>query len=478
MPQKPKVSIIVPVYNAAAVLRRCIDSILKQEFTDYELLLMDDGSSDESPAILDEYAMADTRIRVVHKSNSGVSDTRNRALDMAGGDYIQFLDADDWIAPEATKLMVRAMEQKKADLVVTDFYRVVGEHVSHKGDIEEEGIMDLKTFAGHMMENPADFYYGVIWNKLYSRRILKEHHIRMDPQVNWCEDFLFNMEYLLHCGRIYALQVPVYYYVKTEGSLVSQGMSIAKTVDMKMSVFRYYNDFFARVYDPENYEARRIQIYGFLGAFARDAGAISFFPGTKRLGRERQSADINPEASDTLLTNAYYQRKVLDKYLEPVGQHYDLSNADLRLLLTIAAVNRKTSRRQLAAYAGVSSLLAAASLQKLLQQGYVDTENRLRDRISEGMKQVADLGRQLIGASDQITAQALEDEEKQGDLNLHITDKAADLAEDLVSALADYRRAIMADFTQEEERQYLELTERVGRNARAALEDGAVRNVR
>ena len=153
---------------------------------------------------------------------------------------------------------------------------------------------------------------------------------------------------------------------------------------------------------------------------------------------------MNPQASDTLLTNAYYQRKLLDKYLEPVGQHHDLSNVDLRILLTIAAVNRKTSRRQLAAYAGVSSLLAAASLQKLLQQGYVNTETHLRDRISEGVKQ--------------------------GDLNLRITDKAADLTEDLVSALADYRRAIMAGFTKEEERRYLDRSERAGKNARAALE--------
>ena len=405
---------------------------------------MDDGSSDESPAILDEYAGKDSRIRLVHKNNSGVSDTRNQALDLARGSYVQFLDADDWIAPEATKLMVRAMEQKKADLVVTDFYRVVGEHVSHKGDIEEDSLMDLQTFAGHMMENPADFYYGVIWNKLYSRQIIEENQIRMDPEVSWCEDFLFNMEYLLHCRGIFALQVPVYYYVKTEGSLVSQGLSITKTVEMKASVFRYYNDFFARVYDPEDYEARRIQIYGFLGSFARDAGAIFFLPGTKRLGRERQNVDMNPQASDTLLTNAYYQRKLLDKYLEPVGQHHDLSNVDLRILLTIAAVNRKTSRRQLAAYAGVSSLLAAASLQKLLQQGYVDMETHLRDRISEGVKQ--------------------------GDLNLRITDKAADLTEDLVSALADYRRAIMAGFTKEEERRYLDLSERAGKNARAALE--------
>ena len=91
----PKVSIIVPVYNAEAVLRRCVDSILAQEFRDFELLLMDDGSKDSSGAICDEYASMDGRVRVVHKENSGVSDTRNQALDMARGEYVAFLDCDD-----------------------------------------------------------------------------------------------------------------------------------------------------------------------------------------------------------------------------------------------------------------------------------------------------------------------------------------------------------------------------------------------
>ena len=101
----PKVSIIIPVYNAEKAVRRCVDSVLDQEYTDFELLLMDDGSKDGSPAILDEYAEKDERVRVVHKENSGVSATRNMALDMARGDWVQFLDADDWITKDATKLL-------------------------------------------------------------------------------------------------------------------------------------------------------------------------------------------------------------------------------------------------------------------------------------------------------------------------------------------------------------------------------------
>ena len=106
----PAVSIIIPVYNAAkpwkeekTALHRCLDSVLSQDFGDFELILVDDGSNDASPAILDAYAAADSRITVIHKPNSGVSDTRNRGIERACGDYIQFIDADDWLDPEAAK---------------------------------------------------------------------------------------------------------------------------------------------------------------------------------------------------------------------------------------------------------------------------------------------------------------------------------------------------------------------------------------
>ena len=135
----PMVSIIVPVYNAEKTLRRCVDSILNQEYEDFELLLVDDGSSDASREICDGYAAADRRVAVIHKENSGVSDARNKGIDMAEGKYLQFVDSDDWIARDATKQFVRAAARDEADMVIADFYRTVGDRISHKGDIEEEG---------------------------------------------------------------------------------------------------------------------------------------------------------------------------------------------------------------------------------------------------------------------------------------------------------------------------------------------------
>lgn len=133
---EPKVSIIVPVYNAQEYLKRCVDSILSQDYRDFELLLMDDGSKDASGEICDAYAQQDGRVRVIHKENSGVSDTRNQALELARGTFLQFLDSDDWIVPEATRLLVRSMEEYNCDMVISDFYRVSGERLAQKGDIE------------------------------------------------------------------------------------------------------------------------------------------------------------------------------------------------------------------------------------------------------------------------------------------------------------------------------------------------------
>lgn len=148
-------------------------------------------------------------------------------------------------------------------MVISDFYRVVGERLSPKGDIEEEGVLTREEFAAHMMENPADFYYGVLWNKLYRRDIVEEHKLRMDTDISWCEDFMFNLEYIRYAKVFYALHAPIYYYVKRKGSLASQGINISKTVKMKLNVFEYYNNFYKHVLEEEDYEKNRLQVYRF-----------------------------------------------------------------------------------------------------------------------------------------------------------------------------------------------------------------------
>lgn len=359
----PEVSIIVPVYNAEQALDRCISSILNQEYRDIELILMDDGSKDGSASICDSYAEKDSRVKVVHKENSGVSDTRNQGIERATGKYIQFLDADDWITSDSTKMLVRTAEETDADLVVGEFYRVVGDHLSRKGSIESDRVLTQQEYAEFMKLSPADYYYGVIWNKLYRKEILDTYQIRMDSGISFCEDFIFNLEYVLHCKRIAPLNLPVYYYVKTEGSLVSQNMSLKRLYDMKTSVYQYYDSFFRNVLDEAEYRKERPGIAAFLVSAATDEFTIPFVPGTKKVGEEKLSF----YSSDRhVLSNAVYDlNKLYEHLLHTVALKHELSLNEVKVFSAIRAIGSVSSLKELADRSGVGETHVLAALQVL-----------------------------------------------------------------------------------------------------------------
>ena len=435
----PSVSIIVPVYNAEACLRRCVESVLNQEYADFELLLADDGSRDGSGRICDEYAAADSRVRVFHKENSGVSDSRNLCLDQARGRYLQFLDADDWITANATKLLVQAMEEHLCDLVISDFYRVVGERVSPKGDIDEVQVLSREEYAAHMMENPANYYYGVLWNKLYRREIVERHHLRMDPAISWCEDFMFNLEYIRRAETFFALQVPVYYYVKTKGSLCTQGISISKTIQMKLTVFEYYNQFYKTVLDEEEYEKQRLKIYRFLIDAAED-GTVP--PVSKRLGSERVRVSPDALEGQGFLFDTFRERKLLDYYLEPAAQKNDLSLPEARLLLYLRQ-SGPAARKDLADFAG----LPRGGLSMLL--------NRLE-------------GKGLISVTELRGAKGKRGRESR--LEITFPPSANAVLEDVANIWEDFTSARLSGFSPEERELYERFVGRIQENIRGILQ--------
>lgn len=445
----PAVSLIVPVYNAEPYLRRCVDSILNQEFRDFELLLVDDGSQDASGAICDIYASIDRRVFVIHKENSGVSDSRNRAIAQARGTYLQFLDSDDWITPDATKLLVRAAMTHHCDMVIADFYRVVGERVSHKGDIEEDTVLSREEFAGHMMENPADFYYGVIWNKLYRRDLIEKHHLRMNTELNWCEDFMFNLEYILHAETFYALKAPIYYYVKRKGSLVSQNVTIGNAIRMKLRVFEYYNNFYKHVLDEKDYEKNRLQVYRFLLDSAKDGMVFpAILPGSQKLGAERTSVSSAVVDGDGVLMDAYRSRKLLDRYLEIVALKNDLSLDETRLLLYLNHSRQIRTRKELADFTGMSRRNLALALQKLAARGFLRIEER-RPKANKSSKATPKSPNKRLYVSFLPSVKSI-------------------LAE-LAGVLNDYDQTRFADFTEDELAEYTQLSKKIKENMKRAL---------
>lgn len=482
------VSIIVPIYNAENTIGRCIESILGQTYQDFELFLVDDGSSDATPGILDSFAARDSRIRVVHKENSGVSDTRNRGLSMAQGEYIQFLDADDWIMPDATRLFVRAMEDNPGcDMVIADFYRVIGRNFSPKGDIEEEGLLTREEYADEMVKCPADFYYGVLWNKFYRRRIIEENRMRMDTQLNWAEDFIFNMEYVLHTNQIYVLKVPVYYYVKTEGSLVSQGgASISRVVRMKMDVIEYYSRFYKDIYTEGGYLRRSPAIYSFLLNFARD-GSVTPVEPRRQLGQERVDVRMDASMEDNPFALNFYEDRMLENALERIRKGYDLEEKEVQILLYLKLAGGTADVREISSYTGWSARSLAGSLQRLTRRRLIQREkvrlpeeDRQKEAPGKAAKVQEPYGTRTVqrqpadgnGTADAAGDAAGKDRAKAAGKTVTMVSygrEAAPITEALERAFRDIEELRFQGFSKEEIRQYKELSRRAARNVRNVI---------
>lgn len=451
----PMVSMIVPVYNSEKTLSRCIDSILNQTYRDFELILLNDGSTDTSGEICDAYAKRDSRVRVVHKENTGVSDTRNRGIDLARGEYLQFLDSDDWITPDATTLFVRTATEQQCDMVISQFYRVIGEHVSQKGAIDEDGLMDRSTYANHMMQKPADFYYGVLWNKFYKRSIITEHRLRMDQSISWCEDFMFNLEYVRHTQTIYAMKVPVYYYVKTKGSLVSQGMSMKKMIRMKRTVFACYNDFYKDVFDEAEYEKRRIQIYRFLIEAAGDGEvAPLILPGSYRLGAERTSVSTAVQEGEGFFFDIYRERKLQERLFDAIALKNELQVADIKLLYYLSQPHENCTFQEMASMLNIPRRELSQAIQRLLAKEMIEVRSRVKNRGKERTK----------------NTEKPQEERKRTRLREYVVTAEADaLLSEILSAINDFEQLQYEGFSQEEIRMYEMLNEKRNQNIRNAI---------
>lgn len=204
------ISIIVPIYKAEKYIHRCIDSILTQNHTDFELLLVDDGSPDNCGAICDAYAARDSRVRVFHKENGGVSSARNLGLDHAQGEWITFVDSDDWLETEFLERLVAAPE---SDLVVGGCYRTSGknEPLSDAHYVKDSVASFLELYLDKLLLRTP-------WGKLYRRCLFEDNHIRFNKDIRFGEDTLVVFEYLCHCDNISSVAYCGYNYLdETDG---------------------------------------------------------------------------------------------------------------------------------------------------------------------------------------------------------------------------------------------------------------------
>lgn len=220
--ENPKISIIVPIYNTERYLPHCIDSILRQSFRDFELLLIDDGSKDGSGAICDEYAVNDERVKVYHQENQGVSVARNVGLEHAKGEWIYFVDADDEVLPEGIEALIKTANGY--DSVFGSFEKVhsKGERIYHT-TIGSDKVMPrsecIKTLYGKSKTLVGMWRW--LWVRLFRNDIIKKYKIRFDTNISYNEDGLFITEYICHSKTpIYYVDTLVYRYYESETSVM------------------------------------------------------------------------------------------------------------------------------------------------------------------------------------------------------------------------------------------------------------------
>ena len=231
----PLLSIIVPVYKVENYLPKCIDSILAQTFTDFELILVDDGSPDNCPALCDAAAEKDARVRVIHQKNGGLSAARNAGLDAARGAWIGFVDSDDYIAPEMYEVLYQAVQSTGADLALCDYAEVdeAGTpcpqmHVSlSEGELTGQEL--LKRASGLMVQ--------LAWNKLYRRAIFTQLRY---PEGKLNEDLFLIPEVCLQIQKAVVVPKALYYYVQRGGSIMS-GNKTLRHFDAAEAAQRYWD---------------------------------------------------------------------------------------------------------------------------------------------------------------------------------------------------------------------------------------------
>lgn len=240
------VTVIVPVYNTEKQLERCVHSLLNQTYKALEILLVDDGSTDNSPAICDRLAKEDSRIRVIHKENGGVSDARNRGLDEATGGYVAFVDSDDWVEEDMISGMLAAAEEQQVPLVVCNYMRTAEEKEAGalgkstgQSSIEQENIAQKKVqelsskkiLQKYLLEDKEIRIPHSVWGKLFKRELIGEKRF---PLIKRTEELLFSTEIFCQAKKCAYVPQAFYHYCDDREDSLMHDTDAAHTVQTEI----------------------------------------------------------------------------------------------------------------------------------------------------------------------------------------------------------------------------------------------------
>ena len=229
-----KISVIVPIYNVEQYLRRCIDSIINQTYKNLEIILVDDGSPDNCGQICDDYAKKDTRIKVIHKKNGGLSDARNVGLEVCTGDYISFVDSDDWIELNTYEIMMKSMNEYNADMVVSNINYVYKDKVESKYSEDKIRCFNKEEAMKELIKD--GLVQAVVWNKLYKRVVIDNLRFKVG-KLN--EDEFFTYKICAKAERIVYIPEALYQYRQREDSIM--GTYILQRIDGVEALYERMN---------------------------------------------------------------------------------------------------------------------------------------------------------------------------------------------------------------------------------------------
>lgn len=235
---EPLISVIIPIFNVSKYLAKCIDSVLLQTYTNIEVVLIDDGSTDDSFLICKSYARKDRRITIIHQNNAGLSSARNSGLDVAIGDYICFVDSDDYISPFFVEKLYYAIIKNDADVSMCGFVKV--DEDGNGLFIDEPPlnteVIDKQAFF-EKLEDKYGYRYVVTWNKLYSRKVIGKYRF---PEGKIHEDEATTHLFINNCRKIVIINEQLYYYVSRQDSIMGQSFSIKRLDCVEAWISRGY----------------------------------------------------------------------------------------------------------------------------------------------------------------------------------------------------------------------------------------------
>lgn len=268
-----KVSIIVPCYNVEEYIEKGLNSLVKQSLKEIEIILINDGSKDNTLNILKEYEKKDNRIIVIDKKNEGVSKARNNGLDTAKGEYIAFMDSDDWLEVDALKIMYEKAKEENYDIVACDTMAVY----PNKKQLIKSGIEDNQQNKKLMIDA-----YAVIWNKIYKKEILK--NITFNTNLTFCEDVLFLYQIYERVKKIASVNKPLYNYLQRKNSLTyTYDKKLYQLIESQEEIIKYYkkNNIFEKYKEELEYTYVRYLYATFIKRLAKTKNIKKFKKGYK-----------------------------------------------------------------------------------------------------------------------------------------------------------------------------------------------------